>query len=66
MYGVINNASVMRIRTVQYSPENSGCGDLLRVRYMRVNCTNSDVKCTLIFFADAMKRNFRGFDDEDC
>ena len=37
------------ICTMQYSPENSVCDVLLRVRYMRVSSTNSDGECTLIF-----------------
>ena len=51
---------------LRYSPENSGCGDLVRVRCMRVSSANSTGECTLILFADAIKRNFQGFDDEDC
>ena len=50
VYGV--GVSVMRfprIFTLQYSRENSGCGVLLRVRYMRVSSTNSDGECTLYF-----------------
>ena len=60
--------SMMRFPWICTSPENSGCGVLLRVRYMRVSSTNSDGECTFILFADAMKVNFQGFDDsdEDC
>ena len=36
--------------TVQYSPENTGCGVRLRVRYMRVSGTNPDGECTLVIF----------------
>ena len=41
---------VLMLRWCGYpDPENSECGVLLRVRYMRVSSTNSIGECTLIF-----------------
>ena len=34
--------------------------------YAGESITNSTRECTLIQFADTMKRNFEGVDDEDC
>ena len=34
--------------------------------YAGESSINSTCECFLIFFADAVKRNFQGFDYEDC
>ena len=54
----------LEICTLRYSPKHPGFS--VQVRCMRVRVVfNSTRDCFLILFADAMKRNFQGFDDED-
>ena len=63
--GVVWWCGFLGICTLRYSPKHPGFS--VRVRCMRVRAVfNSTRDCFLILFADAMKRNFQGFDDEDC
>ena len=53
---------------LRYSCEHPGYGGLVWVWCMRVkvSSTNPTCECTLILFADTMKRNFQEVDDDDC